>query len=1348
VYSTFLGGTLRHGSGDAASAIAVDAAGFIYVAGATASIDFPVTAGTYDGSFNGGSDAFVLKLTPDGSAVVFGTYLGGKGVDQLYDMALDSAGSIYVTGATSSTDFPTTAGAFDSTFAASGDGYVAKLGADGAMLVYSTYFGGNNSDMGRSIAVDGLGNAYVAGHTWSTDFPTTPGAFDRTANGWQDAFALKVTPDGSALAYSTYLGGNYYDWGWGIDVDAAGSAYVAGGADSLDFPSAPGSYDTTPDGSDGFVVKLSPDGGSLVYGTFLGGAFFSEEARAIAVDATGAAYVTGMTASRNFPTTPGAYDREQLFGNEPEAFVTKLSPDGSSLVYSTYLGSRGADYGNDITFDSDGSAYVTGLTYSNFTATSNFPVTAGAFDTTYNGFQDVFVAKFSADGSALRYATFLGGAGEEQGLGIAIDAAGTAYVAGYTYSSTFPTTPGALDTTWDNDLTDAFVVRLNSTGTALLLGTYLRGHTGDAHDEALAIAVDGEGSAYVTGQTGAIDFPATAGAFDVDFNGPLDAFVAKLNPAGTDLVYATYIGGNGDEYGMDIAVDSAGAAYVTGRTSSRDFPTTEGAFDRTFGGIGDATDGFVAKLTADGAALEYATYLGGSSYENPRSIDVDGQGAAYVAGTTSSADFPTTPGALDATFGGPGFGGTDAFVTKIDANGAQLAYSTYLGGLTSDSADGIVVDASGSAYVTGYVGPNASGFTTPGAYDTTQNSGDIYVLRLTPDGNGLVFGTFVGGSSSEAPSGIALDAAGAVYVTGYTSSIDFPTTSGALRRTPVDPRFIDDEIAFKLSPDGTTLVFGTFLGNGNGYGIAADNAGGAYVVGSTFSDGAFPITSDAIDKTIQRQDGFLLRLNGQGGLAYGTFLGGAEMDAITAVATGPAGSVYIAGFTDSPDFLVTSGSFDPTWNTGEDAFILKLGASGGIDTDGDGVLDTADNCPLVSNPNQANADGDAQGDVCDPDDDNDGVADTADNCRLIANPTQTDFDGDGLGDACDVRNAPRLTALTLDANSVDENGSVLLTIAFADPDAGQTHVVTVAWGDGSPATSISLAAGVFGTVASHKYLDDDPSGTSADLETIVVTVVDSAADVGAGQTVVTITNVPPVINSVTGPVEPVASGTSATVTVLFGDVGTLDTHTCAFAWGDGSSDTQAPGAGGTCAGTHLYDEPGVYAVVASVIDDDGGVATRRFEYVVAYDPTAGFVTGGGWIDSPAGAYVADPTLEGRANFGFVSRYARGATVPTGATQFQFQVAGFNFHSVSYEWLVVAGARAQFKGTGTVNGDGDYGFMLTATDAGRPGGGTTDAFRIKVWDRATGAVVYDNLLGAPADASPASIAGGSIVVHPQ
>ena len=226
-----------------------------------------------------------------------------------------------------------------------------------------------------------------------------------------------------------------------------------------------------------------------------------------------------------------------------------------------------------------------------------------------------------------------------------------------------------------------------------------------------------------------------------------------------------------------------------------------------------------------------------------------------------------------------------------------------------------------------------------------------------------------------------------------------------------------------------------------------------------------------------------------------------------------------------------------------------------------------------------------------------------------------------------------------------------------------------------------------------------------------------------------------------------ALGTNASVTASFTDVGTLDTHTCAYAWGDATTSTGAAAAG-VCTATHVYTAPGVYAVDVTVTDDDGGSATKRYEYIVVYDPNAGFVTGGGFIESAAGAYVADPTLVGRANFGFVAKYKKGATVPDGQTQFQFQAASFNFHSIAYQWLVVSGAKAQFKGTGAVNGTEGYGFLLTVTDGQLSGGGGADRFRLKVWSLSSGAVVYDNVLGAPDDLSavPQAIAQGSIVIH--
>jgi hypothetical protein len=460
---------------------------------------------------------------------------------------------------------------------------------DPLVLGYSTFLGGSGEDDGNAIAVDGAGDAYVTGLTDSTNFPTTPGAFETAPNpNLPDAFVTKLNAAGSALVYSTYLGGNFHDIAYGIAVDAAGSAYVTGLTDSTNFPTTPGAFDTTFNGtSDCFVAKLNVAGSALVYGTYLGGSNY-DVGNGIAVDGAGDAYVAGNTGSANFPTTPGAFDATYNGGKYGgDAFATKLSADGSALLYGTYLGGAKDDYGYAIAVDGAGSAYVTGATNS-----ADFPSTPGAFQTAPDGgHNDAYVAKLNAAGSALAYGTFLGGILDDYGFGVAVDGAGSAYVTGQTFSFDFPTTPGAFDT---SELQGgAFVARLNSAGSALVYATYL----GSGDTNGLAVRADGAGNAYVTGYTKSLTFPTTLGAFQTTMHGPSDAFLTKFNPSGDALVYSTYLGGasNEDPSEMGVAVDAAGSAYVTGWTASGNFPTTPGAFDATYNGGGDA---FVTKFRA------------------------------------------------------------------------------------------------------------------------------------------------------------------------------------------------------------------------------------------------------------------------------------------------------------------------------------------------------------------------------------------------------------------------------------------------------------------------------------------------------------------------------------------------------------------------------------------------------------------------------------------------------------------------------------------------------------------------------------------------------------------------------
>jgi PKD repeat protein len=253
------------------------------------------------------------------------------------------------------------------------------------------------------------------------------------------------------------------------------------------------------------------------------------------------------------------------------------------------------------------------------------------------------------------------------------------------------------------------------------------------------------------------------------------------------------------------------------------------------------------------------------------------------------------------------------------------------------------------------------------------------------------------------------------------------------------------------------------------------------------------------------------------------------------------------------------------------------------------------------------------------------------------------------------------------------------------------------------------------------------------------------------QATVVVNNVAPTVGAIVAPVAPVAVNTAINTNVSFTDPGTLDTHTPVWDWGDGATSAGAvneTNGSGSVSGSHVYAQPGVYTVKVTVTDKDGGAAQSVFQYIVVYDSNGGFVTGGGWINSPAGAYTPAPTLMGKATFGFVAKYQKGANVPTGNTQFQFHAASFDFKSTSYQWLVIAGAKAQYKGSGTINGNGDYGFMLTATDGQAQGGGGVDKFRMKIWDKGTGAVIYDNQMGNADDANATqALDGGSITIHP-
>ena len=437
-YSTLFGG----GGNELNVSVAVDADGFVYLAGDTGDdLDFPFTPGAAPSNYGGNGDIFIAKLGPEGTNLVYATLLGGSDYELSRGLAVDDEGNAYVTGTTVSTDFPTTPGAFQTTFIGYEDAFVTKLGPQGTNLVFSTYLGASSgSSECRDIVVDAEKRPIVTGQTTSGFFSRTPGAFASANKG---IFVTKFNTEGTDLVYSAMIGGGAV---FGLALDTQGNAYVAGQSrSSLNYPITPGALKTNAPSPDAFVTKLHFSGSNLVYSTFLGGDSFvnpQDSAQAIAVDGTGCAYVVGYTTEDDFPTTPGAADTQQ--DGAADVFISKLGPEGANLIYSTFLGgpddASGArpDKGLDIVVNALGEAWVIGET-----TAKQFPRTQDAFDHNFGGSVEAFLTKVGKEGTNFVFSTLIGGSSSETGTGVAIDRLGNVYAAGFTGSPDFSTTPGA-----------------------------------------------------------------------------------------------------------------------------------------------------------------------------------------------------------------------------------------------------------------------------------------------------------------------------------------------------------------------------------------------------------------------------------------------------------------------------------------------------------------------------------------------------------------------------------------------------------------------------------------------------------------------------------------------------------------------------------------------------------------------------------------------------------------------------------------------------------------------------------------------------------------------------------------
>ena len=449
--STFIGG----GTDDYAFAVALDATGNVYITGYTLSDNFPMNG--WDNTRNGRADAFIAKFSPDLSTLIAATYIGGGKEDYAYDIAIDDAGNVFITGYTKSDNFPTSGSAYQVDRQGGFDAFISKFNSDLSNLLASTYIGGNEDDWAYAIYVDPVGNVFIGGRTFSLDYPVS--GYDNTYDNryFAEGFVSKLDNNLTTLLGSTFLGGNYDDVVYDLIVDAAGNVYATGGTQSVDFPTTAGSYDQSHNGGyDAFVSKLDNDLNTLLASTFIGGDL-GDIAYGIALDPSGNVYITGIDSSLVFPTTPGAYGRD-YFGGPTDAFVSRFDANLSALLQSTTIGGSGEDYAYSIAVEpTTGKVFITG-----YTSSPDYPTTPFAYDYWFNDtypVADVFVSEFNPTLTDLYASTFVGGSYGDYARDIAIKGTNV-YVVGYTFSNNYPTVSGSYSTVPFGGV-DAFISNLD-----------------------------------------------------------------------------------------------------------------------------------------------------------------------------------------------------------------------------------------------------------------------------------------------------------------------------------------------------------------------------------------------------------------------------------------------------------------------------------------------------------------------------------------------------------------------------------------------------------------------------------------------------------------------------------------------------------------------------------------------------------------------------------------------------------------------------------------------------------------------------------------------------------------------
>ncbi len=934
--------------------------------------------------------------------VYYSTYLGGNANDYAYSVQVDDDGNAYIAGETYSTNWFSVAGHYDETFGGSRDAFVVKINSTATSpVIYSTYLGGAKSDLALDIVLLDSGELIIGGWTNSQDFPTTVGAYDTTPSDTlnTDGFITKLSADGNSLSFSTAFGGDLPETIRAVAVDDSGSIYITGSTGSSEdmlwgnFPISLGVYDSTYNGgdSDVFVAKMNSAGSALLFATYLGGEGV-DAAYDIALDSSNTIYIAGETRDATFPTTAGRY-MAATENSSSDAFIARFDSTGSSLMYSSALGVNTASvsFAYGIAANDSGEAVIAG-----YTTVSGFP-TVNAYDNTYNGGQEAFIAKFNTNSSgagSLLFSTYVGGAEDESFSAVTLDASGNIYAVGASSSDDFPTTADAIWTK-PRAFTDILLTKLSSDGDLIFSSFYVMSG-GYGYDSGGGLFVDDNEVAYIVGSTNSGGM-ATSGVIQPTHRGgSWDGIIIKAStkneaPSAPVLVSPSN-GANVISLTPSLVAnfrdfDAKDSGLIHVRVSSGTTTDCVNDINIVFSGSSQVVSAFTDATVVSGALVDgnsyawcaqgddedltgdwtpmgtftvdlvevisYGTFLGGSGQDIGNAIGFDTNGNPVVMGRTSSTNFPMV-NPIQAT--NPGSDHI-IFITKLDSTAGTALVSTYLGGNSDDYPSNGAVDENGNVYIGG-ASYASDTFSTkyPGViqgFDTTPDTdlADVYVVKLNEDIDTVLFTTYVGGSDYEDFwwfGGLSVHPTnGRVAITGITYSSDFVLTPNAFDTVGDGPDESYNGDAFITIIDTTqsgaaSLVYSSYVG-GSGFDeswtTVFDENGHVYVTGDTCS-ADFVTTAGAFDTTVDDSncDAFLIRIDPNGtnitSLAYSTMIGGSNgWDYAYGVAMGPDGDVFTCGETNSSDFPTTAGAYATSLSGAGDAFVMKFNTAGNGNAD-------------------------------------------------------------------------------------------------------------------------------------------------------------------------------------------------------------------------------------------------------------------------------------------------------------------------------------------------------------------------------------------------------------------------------